>query len=502
MTDTKVDHRRPQTRLQPFWENAAYVDARATPEDDAQIKAEMAEIAGKDWSVVTGWRPFEDHEGTVDHQDFWETREHLHQIKNFMNAHATSEWAGLGAALEVVAQTIPPWVVLPDHIGDHGSLNGITGLCADSGGGKSIAQKLGLRVLGRLDPPVSPRVIGTGEGIPKLYGDYVTVDKHKSLQYESMSALQTAGDVDSLYAQMNRSGATLLGALLSAWDGSDLGAAIAGKDNRVPLGQHRYRWGLITGIQLLRSQVLLDSEASGLMQRVLLWPTDFTERVDRTREKPAPLNFKPPQCWTPFDRNDDGSYDIFAQSMGEQLPESDMLVISVPQKVIKESDEFDLKKRRGKFPDPLDHHLNHIRLKLAARFMWLDGRVEMNEEDWYLAGYVIEHVHKPTRERLRKGAEDSRRSAIRQRESDRALVKTSTDVYAARVGKLANHLYEKVGDREMTYGQLKRGVNRPERDDAIELLVSSGKWVKEPTRSNRAGWRYRRSEPTRPKVDS
>src|SRR4051794_18271039 len=63
--------------------------------------------------------------GKPKHKDFWDSREDLDYVRRFMNSHGASEWAGLGSMLEVVGQTIPPDVVLPDHTGDFASLNSI-----------------------------------------------------------------------------------------------------------------------------------------------------------------------------------------------------------------------------------------------------------------------------------------------------------------------------------------------------------------------------------------
>ncbi len=424
--------------------------------------------------------------GKPKHQDFWDSRENLGYVRTFMNSHGASEWAGLGSMLEVVAQTIPPDVVLPDHTGDFGSLNAIAGLGGRSGGGKSTAMKLGRRVLHIPDFELNPLKVGTGEGIPRLYGDFV--GKDEGVVYSTDTGMLTAPDVATLYAQMKRSGATLLGELLSAWDGDNVGHAVSSKDRRVFLGQHRYRWSLVMGIQFLESQQLLDTEGAGLMQRVQLWPTTFTDPVDRSLPRMEPLQFTPPRTLT----FTDDEQDRYLQAMGTNRPWEELRPISVPLCVVDDTDDFDLRRRREDFTDPLDYHLNLLRLKLAARLMWFDGREEMGEEDWQLAGYVIDRIHKPTREAFREGAAEARQKAMSRQETDRALARGSAGDYAANVAKLAEKLYEKIGDEEVTGGQLQRQIKRPELNDAIGLLVSSGRWEKRPTGTARPGWRFRR----------
>jgi hypothetical protein len=353
--------------------------------------------------------------GKPKHKDFWDSREDLDHVRRFMNSHGASEWAGLGSMLEVVAQTIPPDVVLPDHTGDFGSLNGIAGLGGRSGGGKSTAMKLGRRVLHIPGFQLNPLKVGTGEGIPKLYGEFM--GKDEGVVYTRDAAMLTAPDVATLYAQMKRSGATLLGELLSAWDGDNVGHAVSSKDRRVFLGQHRYRWALVMGIQFLESQQLLDTDGAGLMQRIQLWPTTFTDPIDRAQPRVEPLKFVPPRRLALTDE----ALDAYYQCMGDNRLWSELKPISVPQCVIDDTDDFDLKRRCEDFTDPLDYHLNLLRLKLAARFMWFGGREEMNEEDWQLAGYVIDRIHKPTREAFREGAAEARQKAMSRQETDRAL---------------------------------------------------------------------------------
>ncbi|KEF98363.1 hypothetical protein K883_01366 [Mycobacterium sp. TKK-01-0059] len=425
--------------------------------------------------------------GKPKHKDFWESRKNLDYVRRFMNSHGASEWAGLGSMLEVVAQTIPSDVVLPDHTGDFGSLNAIAGLGGRSGGGKSTAMKLGRRVLHVANFELNPLKIGTGEGIPRLYGDYM--GKDEGVVYTRDAAMLTAPDVATLYAQMKRSGATLLGELLSAWDGDNVGHSVAAKDRRVFLGQHRYRWALVMGIQFLESQQLLDTEGAGLMQRILLWPTTFTDPIDRSQPRAEPLDFVPPRRLNLADEAEDAYY----QSMGVNRPWSELKAIGVPQCVVDDTDDFDLRRRREDFTDPLDYHLNLLRLKLAARLMWFDGREDMNVEDWQLAGYVIDRIHKPTREAFREGAAEARQKAMSRQETDRALARGSAGDYALKAAHLADKLYDKVGDKEVTGGQLKRWASRnPALDDAIGLLVSSGRWAKRRTDTAREGWRYRR----------
>ncbi len=473
MTDTQDAERRPESPLGRF------LGVKYTYDRDEQGRMTVTE------------QPYVSNmprKGKPKHHEFWESRKNLNYVRRFMNSRGTSEWAGLGAMLEVAAQTIPPRVVLPDHVGDFGSLNGIVGLCDASGGGKTNAQKLGQRVLDMPGFEIQTRVVATGEGIPTHYGHYNT--KAKCVEYHTDAFLQIASDVDGLYAQMTRTGATLLPAMLSAWDGGNLGGAIATKEKMVPVGQHRYRWGLIVGVQLLRSQRLLETESSGLLQRILLLPTDFRDRVDRSQEKMKPLAFAPPVG----DAGDAVSEYLDLQNMGKDLPPDDMHVLTLPECVLYDTDEFDLKKRQGRMPDPADHHLNLVRLKLAARFMWFEGRAEMNEEDWQLAGYVIDRIHKPTRERLRQGAKESRRRAIEERELDRALVRDSVDIRTSRVADLAQRMNDAMGDGEMTGGELQRKYKQAERDDAIQSLVNAGIWVKTPTGTNRGGWRYSRAQ--------
>jgi hypothetical protein len=451
--------------------------------------------------------------GKRKHKDFWDSRENLDYIRRYMNSREVSEWAGLGSMLEIVSQAIPPGHTLPDIIGTDTSLNGIIGLGGTSGDGKSIAINAGGQVLDirpELDIDgvvfdIRVTKVGTGEGIPKLYGAYHTGRKADSkkgtpaipagVRYHKDRAIQKAADVDTLYAQAGRSGATLLPECISACDGDILGHDIAGEANRIPLGRNQYRWSLILGVQFSESQRLLDTSGKGLLQRILFWPTEFRDRIDHSEERLKPLEFIPPAygCGDEAGQTDSQLIDgvVYLEDLGRERPATRLRPIGLPRCAIEDTYDFSHRRRNGLI-DPEDKHENLLRLKLAARFMWFDGRIDMNEEDWQLAGYVIDRIHKPTRERLREGAQEAAREQEKRQQTNRALVKNSVDARMADVLDFAQKLYEDAATDEVTWGELKRKHSRNNLlGDAVEYLVKSGKWVEEKTDSRRPGRKYR-----------
>ncbi|MDM2175477.1 hypothetical protein PP404_25080 [Mycobacteroides abscessus] len=491
--------------------------------DEGGSEADFArDISNGKWGDTSGiwetalcewWQ--ENHQGRVDgevvidHNElFWSKRPYLARIKEFMNYRGISEWAGLGAVLAYVGQTIPPQVVLPPVVGRIASLNMFWGLAGPPGATKTSAMDAGEEIveIHNFEPHKSK--IGTGEGIPKLYGDVHIGRKGKDentnrsghttpgvkeippgLYFYRNRALQTATDIATLYAQMTRSGATLLGEMLSAFDGSQLGHAIAGP-NRVPLGRHQYRWGFIVGIQYAQAQKLLAMDDSGFLQRLLVMPALFTDRIDYTRKvSQEPIQFTPPHYVGRGEQAHDPQEDreiltggtlLHLPDMSKDAPKDKLRPIALPRVVVDDTREFDLLKRRGKI-DPVDHHCNILRLKLAAHLMWFDGREDkMREEDWELAGHIIEHVHKPTRELMREGARAASTAALSEKKSTDAAANAASEAVRALAYKMKDRFQPRmakkgyISSRDIQNAYSRNTLHKA----AVDYLVSSGVWVK------------------------
>jgi hypothetical protein len=177
--------------------------------------------------------------------DFWNARDVLQHIHRFARARRVGPWALLGILLVRTAANIPANVVLPPLVGGPASLNPFVALVSASGGGKGSAENAASDAMD-LDP-VPTYGPGSGEGIAHLFATYNTRDER--VEQHTASVILSAAEVNTLAALNSRQASTLLPELRKAWTGEPLGFAYVDPKKRLNLGRHRYRLGLIVGVQ-------------------------------------------------------------------------------------------------------------------------------------------------------------------------------------------------------------------------------------------------------------
>jgi hypothetical protein len=119
-------------------------------------------------------------------------------------------------------------------------------------------------------------------------------------------------------------------------------------------------------------------------------------------------------------------------------------------------------------------------LKVAAALGLLDGHVGVTDEDWQLAGTVME-VSDHTRGQVVKALADKQAAANRGRaeaEAERALV-VGERVEEAAIQRVAHRVVERLrGQAEWTtHAGLRRGITSRDRqwfDEAIDRAVKAG----------------------------
>ena len=386
---------------------------------------------------------------------FWDARKALRHLHDFARARRVSPWAVLGVALARVVAATPHQVCLPPIIGSKASLNLFVGLVGPSGSGKGAAEAVAADALhvGYL----TVHNVGSGEGIAHGY-------MHRSkgvLEWndDTHAVLFSVPEIDSLAAQGDRKGATLMPQLRSGWTGEQLGFGYADPTKRIIVPGHEYRLCLVAGIQPGRAGCLLDDADGGTPQRFLWLPATDPQAPEHAPLEPSPLTWEAPPT---------GS---LASIGGIRIT-----VCELARDTIRTNR---LAQLRGKL-DALDGHALLAQLKTAAALGILDGRYSVTDEDWWLADVIARKsaaVRARVQETLKAKAKEVNQDKA-EAEAHRAVhvAEKVEDAAIRRACQTVTRKLRREGE-PMTSGALRRslaGKDRGHFDAAIERLLEAG----------------------------
>ncbi|OBG51472.1 hypothetical protein A5670_22820 [Mycolicibacterium fortuitum] len=398
----------------------------------------------------------------TDDAEFWTARESLRQIHDYALACAVSPWGVLGACLVYALDTLPHNVALPGIAEDEspGSLSLFVALATRSGGNKGRTVKVARRLMRRTLPDLQP---GSGEGLVKCFvrarkgdddaeafefgGDKFTWLRH--------SVVLNVAEVETLAALGRRTAATLPMMLRQAFSGETLGFAYADDTKRLFVPGDEYRLGMIVGVQPECAGPLFDDTSGGTPQRFLWLPTT-DRRIDRHNRpaKPDPLTVAGFVCW----RSDP--------------------VFHVCEAAREDIEEAADARARGE-GDALDGHALFVRAKVAAALAVLRNDVSVSDEDWRLAGVVME-VSDHTRSAVlgALGAANERQ-AVKAGRADGLRQSMAADVQHSRsVERVVGVLVRAAAKHgPMKPFELKRkaaGRDKAAASDALELAIERG----------------------------
>lgn len=302
-------------------------------------------------------------------QDFWTARPQHELIFNAALSRMASPWAVFACVIARALSLVPPTIVLPAIVGGVGSLNWFAVIAAKSGGGKGAAMATARDLIPN---DVFSCPIGSGEGMVECYNRAapkkdVAPDPVTSVMFE-------VEEIDTLAAVSGRAGQTTMTVLRHGFSGERLGFSYRGRRSEsVPA--HTYRMTLIASVQPSRAGALLDDAGGGTPQR-FMWFPGRDKRI--TMDVPG---------WP-------------ADLVGERLTLSPNLTpmwqlaqnlgaCEIPPEAAEEIRRARVQSMNGD-EDGLDGHALFCREKLAYALAFLDGRVEVNSEDWRLAGLAAE----------------------------------------------------------------------------------------------------------------
>ena len=290
------------------------------------------------------------------------------------------------------------------------------------------------------------------------------------------NVLFTVSEIDNLTALSSRQGSTLMGSLRAGWTGSQLGFGYGDPARKIILDAHSYRMCLVVFSQPGRAASLFDDAEGGTPQRFVWLPA-----------------FGPLGLASPADRPSwPGEIEIGLPWSFEDEMHSPKVELSVPAVAsdLIVATRFEMVQTGS---TSLNGHALLARLKFAYGLTLLDGRSEMNDEDWHLAGRVME-VSDPTRTWMQSEVEQSQRlEAVKRGElrgAMNAAAQAITDV--AKVKRIKDGVRRRLKDKgPMSHANLRktlRGLDRGLFDQVITHLVQGGDVVTE--EAEHGGTRY------------
>lgn len=335
-------------------------------------------------------------------EGFWDRRDELKQIQTAATDVGRSPWGVLGVVLSRVVCCIPPHVVLPPITGEYGSLNLMVALTGRPGSGKSTSIGLGKR----LSPNDIERCMpASGEAIQSKF---TTRDKEGHPIFHCESAWMCEPEVQSLIARLGQQGSTLLGALLKAVVAEEQGRDKGLRTDGGILASHRYRMGIVLGVQPKHMAQLINLQGDGFPQRAIWLPVRDPGKRSQRSLHPAPITPTKFKSRIVKDPLGDPSKDV---------PEDKFEVIKLPESVVRELIDFD----DDDTTPELDTHMMFLRLKVAGILMWMNGRSKrITAEDWELAGVVMDVSHS-TRTQVMKEGRAAKRSGARRSKAEQRV---------------------------------------------------------------------------------
>jgi Bifunctional DNA primase/polymerase, N-terminal len=415
--------------------------------------------------------------------DFWESRLTLKTIRRYAKARLMPPWGVLGGVLAQVVASTPPTVTLPPILGGRASLNLFLAFVGASGDGKGGSMAVAREAIEIPSHYRAETILpGSGEG---LVGVYAINEKSEGGWNRRMlrdRAIVDVPEVDALAALgAGRNGATLMPFLRSAWSAEPIGRTNATPERNVSIDEHSYRLVMTVGVQPERADVLINDTA-GTAQRFVWLPMIDPNPTDI--DDPAAIRWLPPSGAR-------GSDHVQRLQRDREIEVCEVARIEVREA---------RKRRLRGVGNTLDGQAMLSKLKVAAALAILEGRYEILDEDWRLAGIVMERSN-ATRAAIQDELSQRAAHASKARgkmtgvqtveaEETAAEIKTTAAATAIKA-RLDNGEWQ---SRSQLRGSLK-ATHRPFFDDAMAALETAGD-VEErqiaTDRADRQGVEYRK----------
>ena len=311
-------------------------------------------------------------------KEFWQSRQILKEIYTLGRRKVISPFTLLGMTIIRVLNTVP-WNIYYRSFRGTVALNSLAAFVGPTGTGKSLTLDATSSYIVFSDSPESmggdgswKSVIepGSGEAIPDHYKTWKKDEDGlpgPAWAHPNRAAVFAFDEIGMLEARQGREGSTIIEYAKQGWSGSVLGRELA-SGKGVMLRAKTYRFSLFANVQPARAGLLFTAPAiaGGLPSRFLFFNTQDPLGKREFDPTPATVIRLPKVNW-------EGVKYIDALAvMNEAHKEESFKAID------------------GGIPE-LDSHLLLTRAKVAVALAVLDGRSELQDEDWELSEWVIQH---------------------------------------------------------------------------------------------------------------
>lgn len=314
----------------------------------------------------------------VTDDSLWSERECLAHILQAARSRLVGPYAVLGCVLARVAAFTPPSTCLPGIVGSSVPLSLYIALRAPSGGGKSSPAACAADLAPHVPPGcVGPLALGSGEGAVEAYMELVEKEdgggKKTKVKTQTKHGALFMLDEGQMLAEIgSRKGSTILPVLRTAWSGGDPGQANASIETRRSLSSGSYAVGLISLWQDKSGAALIQDADGGTPQRFVWLPTTDPGATKNRPAWPGELHWdRPPpiRC--------DGIWGQNPLALHPDI-ESEIVDLHIGSKL------------HGTIEiDPLDAHRILNKEKVAGCLAVLDGRRDINLDDWRIAERIM-----------------------------------------------------------------------------------------------------------------
>jgi hypothetical protein len=369
--------------------------------------------------------------------EFWNARPLFSMIRQAAYARGYSADAVLGAVLARASAMISPQLQF-DFGRNPGSLNLFVALYGPPASGKSqsvqVAQELiwAPTYLPDEDAFRDGIGLGSGEGLAEVYmgmssprtadddGDQ-NVRRGASGRSRRTQVRQHAfvyADEGMTFHKLTeRKGAALGETIRTAWMGGTLGQANASEETTRVVPRFAYAMGLVIGFQPEPARKLLEGADVGTPQR-FLWLSAVDPKIPYDPPD-LPLTYRLPI--------EDGGQAVRG-------------VITCPEGLRRMLRRQHVDRSHGDVEvDLLDGHLPLLQCKLTALLTVLDGRMKATDDDWSLAGLLVE-TSCAIRDRILEFARQQVTKEIEQREEQRVHTEVAVELAKQNITKdVARH---------------------------------------------------------------
>lgn len=468
--------------------SAAYARSFEVQRDGAR-----AAPAAREFDLMAAWAAAQPRSEELA-DELWTQTIELRTVRRWARERMISPWSLLAYGLLLSLCAVPASHHLPALIAGSAPPNLFLALVGPSGSGKGSTERVGGELF-KLPEEVKLDVVfgkpGSGEGIPKLFGDYDSgTGKASELLFRYSRAMISTLEVDTLQAMLGRDSSTLSAALREAWSGERLGASYATRTKKILVGEGTYRLCWSIGVQPARAEPLFAEKDGGLPQRFI-----WASVVDATAELPSgDIAALEPIILPRFDDEAPDWHKI----MQSPLSAEDIVELEVPSFVREQVQHARYATLRGQHTD-LDGHRLLLMEKVALAFAVLHGHTHgFDAEHWHMAEKFMLHSDKVREETERElAAARAEERDARAKSAGKADTVRSDAAHEATVTKAQGRVRVVLAKDGgwVSASALARQCSKPQKAglaDALRVLIERDEIEKKKSRSGETpGYSYR-----------